>query len=947
MFKAQTGGTLRNIVGSMSLYAGMPSIEKSRAQAEGLNQVMANVRKEILDLIQDIQAKEGSLYEMQKMGTAKFRKDGSMIDEESSAIARKTFVDLEEQKKVLKSALAEVTMIDDIVSKSGGKISKIIKRIGFVMPELMANNTILQNINAGLDKNGKALKFQSRTAEILNYSFQLMSRHIGQIFKNWMMQLNPLTQIKKLFSDFASYNPKWQRTMNVVKYNLRDIILPMMEKIAQLLVNMIGFADIILQKIQAAFGKTPISLFDQDNANNVKKTYEDMMDISAGFDELHDIGSSVSENNPDNLLGEIYKPQLSEEWKKLAEDIGNLFAGIIKGDLGFGDVMKEILRLAMEGVKLIGSEIWKAIKNSTIGQYIQNHWLEILGWITSAFLAWSFLKWAGNKLLNALFGKLTSGAIGSIFAKVGGWITKTLGATSIGSGILQGISNTFLNGGGLVSTFKNAFTHSALITKMGGWGSMLGTIFVQSFGAILGGLGVAKGFDIVADDASYNLGAIAAGGDKDDMRSNAGGKILSTLTGAVAGGFVIGGPIGAAIGGLTGLLISSLAPAFEKVEVKSRDANNEMQKIEYYEGYANTAKTKVEELTELMDLSNEALKKQTDNVYKLGDEYGINRERLDTLIQAVEDGTYKTELLTDRELILKDSLDELSWKYNSNKDLAEKLTDAKYELIKAETDLAIMQDVEAENFELAAARIEIAEESGVMSTEEATKRRIQLYKQAGEEERKNLLQNLSPQQRELMANYTDATNKELAELARIWRNSSDEVRDALLDGVGDETRRQFESRMDDIDSVIKQHQGVWQGIGDTLKEIFTFGIAKTWTFNGEEKYYQEGYDKKKKVASMAVGTNYVPNDGLAYLHQGEAVIPKKYNNPYQPGTLSTEERAYMQQMISTMKSLDGTMKQGINVNGQFVQRGSDLVAVVNKTKSQTGADLLSNVAYAR
>ena len=52
-------------------------------------------------------------------------------------------------------------------------------------------------------------------------------------------------------------------------------------------------------------------------------------------------------------------------------------------------------------------------------------------------------------------------------------------------------------------------------------------------------------------------------------------------------------------------------------------------------------------------------------------------------------------------------------------------------------------------------------------------------------------------------------------------------------------------------------------------------------------------------------------------------------------------------MMNTMRSLDNTMKQGINVNGQFVQRGSDLVAVVNKTKAQTGADLLSNVSHAR
>lgn len=101
------------------------------------------------------------------------------------------------------------------------------------------------------------------------------------------------------------------------------------------------------------------------------------------------------------------------------------------------------------------------------------------------------------------------------------------------------------------------------------------------------------------------------------------------------------------------------------------------------------------------------------------------------------------------------------------------------------------------------------------------------------------------------------------------------------------------------------------------------------------------------VPKLAVGTNYVPNDGLAYLHQGEAVIPKKYNQPYNPGALSPQEQAYMTQMMATMRSLDNTMKSGITVNGEFRQRGSDLVAVVNKTKSQQGADVLSNVAYAR
>lgn len=36
--------------------------------------------------------------------------------------------------------------------------------------------------------------------------------------------------------------------------------------------------------------------------------------------------------------------------------------------------------------------------------------------------------------------------------------------------------------------------------------------------------------------------------------------------------------------------------------------------------------------------------------------------------------------------------------------------------------------------------------------------------------------------------------------------------------------------------------------------------------------------KGPDLQGLATGTNYVPNDGPYYLHQGEAVVPKKYNN---------------------------------------------------------------------
>lgn len=948
MFKAQTGGTLRNIIGSFTGYIGMPSIEKSRAQAEGLNQVMANVRNEVLGLIQDIQAKEATLIGMQERGTARFDRNGYITDD-SSLAAKNTFTKLEEQKQVLASALAEVGMIDKVVDKTGGKVKDIIKNLGFVMPELMQNNTILQNINAGLDKNGKALKFQTRLAEILNYSFQLMSRHIGQILKNWLWMINPLNVIKKLFDDFGSYDPKWQRTMNVIKNNFREIILPFMEKIAQTLVNIIGFLDIISMKIQEAFGYTPISLFDQQNANDFKKTYEEIQNVTASFDELHDISSSSSENDPNNLLGEIYKPQLSQGWIDLANEIGDLFAGLIKGDLGFGDVMARILKIVWDGLQ----QIWEWFKGTKLGQWLTENWKKILGTMLAAFLAWKLLKIAGSALFNALFGKLTSGAVTGVFSKIGGWITSFLGSSGFGSGILLAFQSLFAGGKySLIGTLGEMFTNSAAITQAGSWGSMIGFALVKGLVGVLsialGGKMVADAFDSAADKTSYNIGLEQAGGNEEDKKG-IGGDVLKGAAGGAAIGFGIGqiipvvGPlVGAAIGAVVGALTTSLAPAFEQVEVAAREANNEMQKIEHYEGLVQGYSTQVSELEELQQVLNDTLQKQTENVYAEGEQLGITKTRMDELVMSVQNGTFNTNMLSGAELGLKDSLIQLSEQQTKNQEATERLEAAKRKLQKAEIDLAIAEDVAAGNFEMAAARIGYAEAASLYTTEEATKKRIQLYKEAGDEEAAALLQDLTPQQKQKMADINNMTEDELASFVEKWRSSSDEVKEAFLSGVDQDTQNQFASQMDTIDGIIEEHTGFWQGVGDTLKEIFTFGIADTWTYNGEKKATAEY--KSRVVPSAAVGMNYVPNDGLIYAHQGEAIIPKKYNRPYQPNTM---DQAYVDQIITTMKALDNTIQQGIEVRGEFKQRGTDLVATVKKVENRSGNQPLNNPVFAR
>lgn len=932
MFKAQTGGTLRNIIGSMTGYIGMPSIEKSRTQAEGLNQVMANVRNEVLQLIQDIQAKEATLMGMQERGTARFYKDG-IITEDSSLAAKNTFTKLEEQKGVLKAALAEVAMIDEIIGKTGGKVSKIIKNLGFVMPELMQNNTIIQNINAGLDKNGKALKFQTRFAEILNYSFQLMSRYIGQIIKNWIWMINPLNIIKQRFDDFASYDSKWQRTMNVIRYNLRDVIRPFMEWIAQQLVNIIGFLDIISMKIQEAFGYTPISLFDQKNADEFKKTYESITDISASFDELHDIGSSGGENDPDNLLGEIYKPQLSQGWIDLANQIGDLFAGVIKGDLGFSEVMAKILKIAWEGIKTLWSEIiWPFIRD-TIWPGIKDNVLEILAWILGAFIAWKGLKLIGSLLWNALFGKLTSGAVTGLFSKVGSWISNSLGWAKYGTG------------GGYI--YAKNWVGSAI------------QVLAAAASALVAVVTIKLAFDVGKDE-----GKQTAWGEQSDLKGlvDTLGKSfgIGLIGGAAAGGLaLLAGAAATAFLPIT-LGIAALAVAVAAVTYEVTKSNEQfkiqqglLMDSEYYTNQLAEANDELELMQLRVETQqtryNKALDKAKELFNQLSpairDEYGNS---LDTFIEKTDYGATLTGNLISAEQDLKNQLSIVKTEFEAYNDANDKLAKTKEKILKLETLSSIASDVEAKNYELAAARIELAVEQGILTVDKGSRLMQGAFENASKSERDNMLQNMEPELRAKFLAYLASTKQFQDDYMEYYRDANTEVKRLISDPSV--TKAMEEAGLDNAEALRRglQNATVWDKFKAWWYDLIPGG--KT----GDDIFIEVGLKTKSlasfagsMVASMDVGTNYVPNDGLAYLHQGEAVIPKKYNQPYQPMGMSPEEQLYMRQMISTMKSLDNTMKQGIPVSGQFVQRGSDLVAVVNKTKAQTGADLLSNVSYAR
>ena len=952
MRNAQMGGSIpRQILGSFTGFIGMPSLEKSRAQADGLNQILGNINNALNSVLANIQMHETTLAGMEKTGEVEFDDQGYMTKGSSSA--RKTLADLEESKYVLETIRADLLANEQIIKRTGNDYGQMTKQLSFTSPVLRDNNAILRNINAGLDKSGKALKFQTRIAEILNYTFQLIGRSIGQWFKRIISMLNPLNiikntfktitgWIKSAFQDFGSYDVKWQRTMNVIKINFQRAIKPAMEWIAQKLVNIIGFFNIISMKVQEAFGQVPVDLFDQAGANaeKMRRELEKAANVTAGFDELHDIGSDNSGEN--DLLGDIYKPQLSQEWVDKANEIGDLLAGLIKGEKTIGEVLGRIFEMVLELLGKIAKAIWDWFRKTSIGKWITEHWKSLLATLLTIFLAWKLLKIAGKLIWKALTSNLTGEAFGSVLGKLGVKFMDIFTATQFGSDFVRGIKAMFTSGG-MIGTFK-----------MGG--ASLGAVFAEALVAVIGvaiaGIAIGVGGDKMRKNTAYNQGIDSVGGDDKDKKSNAGaaiGTTLGTTAGLALTGLAIGGPIGAAIGAgigaIAGLLTTVLAPAIEKAEIKARDMNNELQKIEYYEGQVQGASSQVDLFDEQLQLLKESLDLSTQKVYDQGEKLGISKTRMDELVKATQDGTFTTDMLSGSETQLSGSLTDLAQKQEHTKEVTEKLEEAQKKLLKAQTELSIAQDIEAGNFELAAARIELAEAQGVYSTEDATKKRIQIYKQGGEEERKELLQDLTPEQRKRMLEYEGATEKELAELARLWNQSGTDTQNALLKGVDDQTISKFKGQMNKIDDEIKSHQSFWQGVGDTLAEIFTFSNATTWTYNGEAKYYKE--QNKVKIQKNALGTNYVEADGLQYLHQGEAIIPKKYNQPYQPGGMSAEERAYMDRMIVTMNKLDGTISQGINIRGEFRQRGNDLVATVEKAKNRNGNQPLNNAVFAR
>lgn len=894
MFSAQTGvNSFADLIKLSFGGIGMPSLEKSRAQADAANEILNIIRQAIQELLQAIQGNETTLRGFEASGDAKFDDKGQMVSGSNEAWA--AFGQLEEQKSVLNGLIAELTKMDQLSAETGGNMTEFFKVLGFVSPELRKCNTIIGNINAGLDKNGKALKFQKRIHETLNYSFQLLTRHIGQMIKGWLLMLNPINLIKKAFSDFTSYDTKWQRTMNVIKYNFRRIIRPAMEWLAQQFVNIIGLANALIKGLGKAFGKN-WDLFDKDaaEAEKIREELEAASNVSAGFDELHDIGSDNTGEN--DLSGDIYTPQWTDLYdtiENFGKKIGDVLAGIRKLTEGWNFWTW----LAVIGGALIGLKVLKWLINIFgKGKNPLQSIADGLSFLEKA-VGWAILIWALTEFTKALTDfvdcmktadwedivkslLMLGGAFTELFLTAGGLLYLST-VLSISAPSIAAIGTVV----GALALFTKALTDFVECMKSASWEDIVKSLLMLA-GAfailVLAGGGlmlIASALGMLAPQMLGLAVVIAAfapviwalsafveaikGLTTEDMLNGllflAGafmaiaisiGVLLVVLSAAIASG--VGTLAILALAGVLAVIslvilalaefVRALGEAGEGIKLICEGISQVIQSIgNVIIGIVTTIAIGI--ATIIASIA-EGIKTVLQPIMDFMDSViGKVIELATTIVKEVGE-TIRTVIKTVGDVVL---------------GIIDKIVNAIPNLLKAIIDFCY---------------------------------------------------NIGP----AIENSVDAICRSVTKLVNFVVSAVEYMANLIIGA---------------INKISIQVPDWVPGIG-----------GQRWGFNLEK------IDIPRFVPKYEQGTNYVPNDGLAYLHQGEAVIPKKYNQPYQQG-LSVEEQLYMRQMINTMKSLDNTMKQGIPVSGQFVQRGSDLVAVVNKTKAQTGADLLSNMSYVR
>lgn len=187
---------------------------------------------------------------------------------------------------------------------------------------------------------------------------------------------------------------------------------------------------------------------------------------------------------------------------------------------------------------------------------------------------------------------------------------------------------------------------------------------------------------------------------------------------------------------------------------------------------------------------------------------------------------------------------------------------------------------------------------------------------------------------------TDSAVKALTKEVAALRASSQTVTIKAIALQAEETKQllmdivNYDYKVEiDVVPPIEQVNAINNLLNSIPREIVTVHIIETVSADGTGT---------GSIAAYEVGTNYVPADGLAYLHEGEAVVPKAYNPAAGLGP-DDDTRALYMALIKKLAAVEAEL-QGLRSEAQSTAASSHKVAKLLDRAMPDGLSISTKVA---
>lgn len=146
----------------------------------------------------------------------------------------------------------------------------------------------------------------------------------------------------------------------------------------------------------------------------------------------------------------------------------------------------------------------------------------------------------------------------------------------------------------------------------------------------------------------------------------------------------------------------------------------------------------------------------------------------------------------------------------------------------------------------------------------------------------------------------------------------------VVEGIGNIFKSIINALITGINKVIRIPFDVINGLLNTIRSIEVLGVAP---FKG---LWKKNPLPVPQIPKLDVGTNYVPEDQMAYIHKGEAVVPKKFNSAEYFNNINNNDETN-----ALLLDLNRTMNELLEKDTNFYVNGKQLAqATYNDFKNE-------------